>query len=163
MKAIVAMSENRAIGKNNKLPWPSIKEDFQWFKEFTLNKILVAGKNTYWGLPDLPKRKILVLTRTMDKKVGDNFWNPLIDLAVCHADFETILEIDVTSKGELIVAGGAKTYELFLPYITEFYVTHIKGEYEADTFMPPFEHLFTKQEVVKEFDGHRVIKYSVAE
>jgi len=25
---------------------------------------------------------------------------------------------------------------------------------------PPFEHLYNKQEVIKEFDGHKVIKYS---
>ena len=49
---------------------------------------------------------------------------------------------------------------MFLPYITEFYVTHIKGTYDADTYMIPFEHLYNKQEVVKEFDGHRVIKYT---
>jgi dihydrofolate reductase len=47
-----------------------------------------------------------------------------------------------------------------LPYITEFYVTHVNGNYDGDTFMPPFEDLFTHQEVVKEFDGHKVVKYS---
>lgn len=186
MKAIAAMTENRAIGKGNKLPWPSIKEDFKWFKGFTLNKILVVGKTTYWGLPDLPKRKLLVLTRGLglSYKTGENFWDPLRDLAIYYADFETILELDVAHKGELIVAGGAKTYELFMPYITEFYVTYVRGEYEADVFMPPFEHLFTKKEIVKafndkgtviypapyyteinpeslkDFDGHHVTKYS---
>jgi hypothetical protein len=63
-------------------------------------------------------------------------------------------------KGYLIVAGGAKTYVKLLPYITEFYVTHVNGNYDGDTFMPPFEDLFTQQEVVKEFDGHKVVKYS---
>jgi len=29
MKAIIAMAENRVIGKNGGLPWPSIKEDFK--------------------------------------------------------------------------------------------------------------------------------------
>lgn len=186
MKAIAAMAENRAIGKNNKLPWASVKEDFKWFKEFTLNKIIVVGKTTYWGLPSLPKRKILVLTRGigLSQKTGENFWDPLRDLAVYYADFETILELDESHKGELIVAGGLRTYELFMPYITEFYVTHVKGEYEADTFMSPFEHLFDKKEIIrafndkgtvlypgifateidseslKDFDGHHVIKYS---
>ena len=60
----------------------------------------------------------------------------------------------------LIVAGGAKTYVKLLPYIKEFYVTHVNGTYDGDTFMPPFEDLFTQQEVVKEFDGHKVVKYS---
>jgi dihydrofolate reductase len=61
---------------------------------------------------------------------------------------------------ETIVAGGAKTYELFLPYITEFFVTHVNGSYDGDTFMSAFEHLYNKQEVVKKFDGHKVVKYS---
>lgn len=36
----------------------------------------------------------------------------------------------------------------------------LNGLWVGDTFMPPFEHLYNKQEVVKEFDGHKVIKYS---
>jgi dihydrofolate reductase len=63
-------------------------------------------------------------------------------------------------KDYLIVAGGAKTYVKLLPYITEFYVTHINGNYDGDVFMSSFEHLFADQEVVKEFDGHKVIKYT---
>ena len=63
-------------------------------------------------------------------------------------------------KDYLIVAGGAKTYVKLLPYITEFYVTHVNGNYDGDTFMPEFEHLFAHQEVVKEFDGHKVIVYT---
>jgi len=47
-----------------------------------------------------------------------------------------------------------------LPYITEFYVTHVNGKYDGDTFMPPFEDLFTHKEVVKEFDLHKVIMYT---
>ncbi len=46
MKAIIAMAENRVIGKNGGLPWPSIKEDFRWFREFTTGKKLIVGKNT---------------------------------------------------------------------------------------------------------------------
>ena len=41
-----------------------------------------------------------------------------------------------------------------------FYVTHVNGSYDGDTYMPEFEHLFTIQEIVKEFDGHKVIKYT---
>jgi dihydrofolate reductase len=32
MKAIMAMSENRAVGKNGGLTWPTIKDDFKYFK-----------------------------------------------------------------------------------------------------------------------------------
>ena len=51
MKAIIAMAKNRVIGKNGKLPWPSIKTDLKHFKEFTTGKTLIVGKNTFDTLP----------------------------------------------------------------------------------------------------------------
>jgi dihydrofolate reductase len=158
MKAIVAMAENRGIGKDRKLPWPSIKDDFKFFKELTTGKILVAGRKTFDVLPPLKNRNLIILSNNY--KHYDDGYSPIHNFAFCYRPFELITEYDVCHKGELIVIGGAKTYELFLPYITEFYVTHVKGIFEADTFMPAFEHLFSNQEVIKEFDGHRVIKYS---
>lgn len=157
MKAIVAMSENRGIGKDDKLPWKGIKQDFQFFKEFTTNKILVVGNNTFSTLPPLKNRNVIVLSNNY--MCYEDVYLPMYNYAVCYKPFEPILEYDIHHKGELIVIGGAKTYSLFFPHITEFYVTHVKGVYKADAFMPPFEHLFTKQEIIKEFDGHRVIKY----
>ena len=61
---------------------------------------------------------------------------------------------------DVIVAGGKKTYELFMPHITEFYVTLIDKEYEGDTFMSDFESKFTKREVIREFEFGKIIKYS---
>lgn len=157
MKAIAAMSENRAIGRNNKLPWLPIKEDFKWFKEFTTGKILVVGRVTFDKMPPLKNRNIIVLTSNPNSSSG---YDPNCNFGYCFRDYNGVIEVSQFSNDQLIIIGGTKTYEKFMPYITEFYVTHVKGEYEADTFMPPFEHLFSNQKVVKEFDGHRVIKYS---
>jgi len=63
MKAIIAMAENRVIGKNGGLPWPSIKEDFKHFKEFTMGNTLIVGKNTFDTLPLLKNRECLVLVK----------------------------------------------------------------------------------------------------
>lgn len=155
MKAIAAMAENRAIGKNETLPWEPIKEDFKWFKEFTTGKILVVGHKTFVSLKALKNRNLIVLTRFEYPDTYDVIHN----MAFCYRDLQNIVNLDSTHKGELIVIGGAKTYELFFPYITEFYVTHVKGTYEADTFMPKFEHLFSKQETIKEIDKATIVKY----
>jgi dihydrofolate reductase len=177
MKAIAAMAENRAIGKDGGLPWASIKNDFKWFKEFTMGQNLVAGNSTFLTLPPLKDRNIYFLSRPkaasfQDVPVGDygfykNAQGAIGKRLLYVSDvIYGIRNVDVFGKETLwklenpIIIGGAKTYELFFPHITDFYVTHVKGEYEADTFMPPFEHLFSKQEVVKEFDGHKVIRYS---
>ena len=163
MKAILAMAQNRVIGKNGGLPWPSIKEDFKWFKEFTMGGTLIVGKNTFDTLPLLKNRECLVLTRPvedLDAYITNQYLvnnNSMTGQRITMTDLESYSEF---RKDYLIVAGGAKTYIKLLPYIKEFYVTHVTGNYDGDTFMPPFEDLFTHKEVVKEFDGHKVIMYT---
>ena len=162
MKAILAMAQNRVIGKNGGLPWPSIKEDFKWFKEFTMGGTLIVGKNTFDTLPLLKNRECLVIVKE-DKIMAANpnqylvNNNSMTGQLITMTDFESYSEF---RKDYLIVAGGAKTYIKLLPYITEFYVTHVNGNYDGDTFMPEFEHTFSNKEVVKEFDGHKVIMYT---
>jgi len=163
MKAIVAMAKNRVIGKNGGLPWPSIKTDLKHFKEFTTGKTLIVGKNTFDTLPLLKNRECLVLTKpveAIDAYITNQYLvnnNAMTGQMITMEDVESYSQF---RKDYLIVAGGAKTYVKLLPYITEFYVTHVNGTYDGDVFMPPFEDLFTNQELVKEFDGHKVVKYS---
>jgi dihydrofolate reductase len=155
MKAILAMAKNRCIGIEGKIPW-HIPNDFRWFKEFTTGKKLIVGKNTFDTLPMLKNREILVLTRRVEElsEIPNQY-------LINNNDLTGKIISDVSDLDpDIIVAGGAKTYVRLLPYITEFYVTHVNGSYDGDTFMPPFEDLFTNKEVVKEFDGHKVIKYS---
>ena len=163
MKAIIAMAKNRVIGKNGGLPWPSIKEDFKHFKEFTTGKTLIVGKNTFDTLPLLKNRECLVLTKpveAIDAYITNQYLvnnNAMTGQMITMEDVESYSQF---RKDYLIVAGGAKTYVKLLPYITEFYVTHVNGTYDGDVFMPPFEDLFTNQEVVKEFDRHKVVVYT---
>ena len=162
MKAIIAMAENRVIGKNGGLPWPSIKEDFKHFKEFTMGNTLIVGKNTFDTLPLLKNRECLVLVKE-DKIMDANPNQYLVNNNSMTGQLITMTDLESYSQFKrdyLIVAGGAKTYIKLLPYITEFYVTHVNGTYDGDTFMPEFEHLFAHQEVVKQFDLHKVIKYT---
>ncbi len=156
------MAQNRVIGKNGGLPWPSIKEDFKHFKEFTMGNTLIVGKNTFDTLPLLKNRECLVLVKE-DKIMDANPNQYLVNNNSMTGQLITMADLESYSQFKrdyLIVAGGAKTYVRLLPYITEFYVTHVNGSYDGDTFMPPFEDLFTNKEVVKEFDLHKVIKYT---
>jgi dihydrofolate reductase len=162
MKAILAMAKNRVIGNNGKLPW-HVPNDFKWFKEFTMGKKLIVGKNTFDTLPLLKNRECIVLTRPVegiDAYITNQYLvnnNAMTGQMITMEDVESYSEF---RKDCLIVAGGAKTYVKLLPYIKEFYVTYINGTYEGDVFMSSFEDLFTHQEVVKEFDGHKVIVYT---
>ena len=160
MKAIAAMSKNRVVGKNKGLPWPSIKEDFKWFKEFTMGKTLILGKNTFDTLPKLKDRECMVIVKPQPSlEIIKN--QHLVNQNGMTGKLVTFNEVlSYINHDNFIIAGGAKTYELFLPHITEFYVTHINADYDGDTYMPAFEHLYNRFELIKEFDGHKVIKYS---
>ena len=66
MKAIAAMSRNRVIGRNGKIPW-HIPEDFRRVKRLTMSKPLVMGRKTFESLPGiLPGRRHIVITRDAD-------------------------------------------------------------------------------------------------
>lgn len=43
---IVAMGQNRVIGKNNQLPW-YLPADLQYFKKVTLGHPIVMGRKTF--------------------------------------------------------------------------------------------------------------------
>ena len=60
---IVAMSRNRVIGRNNKLPW-YLPGDLRYFKQATMGKPIIMGRKTWdsIGRP-LPGRMNVVISR----------------------------------------------------------------------------------------------------
>lgn len=161
MKAIMAMSKNRCIGKDGKLPFHS-KDDFKWFKEFTMGKTLVVGRKTFDELPKLKGRECFIITNNSPMStVGFHTVKSNINGMVGKHVLGKYIDgfINLNNYKELIIAGGKSIYQLFMPHITEFYVTVLDIEVKGDTYMEPFEHLFSKNEVVREFEGGKVIKY----
>lgn len=131
LKAIVAMSENRAIGKNNKLPWGRIAGDLPRFKRLTEGNVIVMGRKTFESIGGvaLPHRTNLVLTRNNDRHCTNTF-----------TSVESLLQtLQALKLHKVFVIGGAEIYKLLLPYCDELYLTLVKGQYEGDTFMPEFE------------------------
>lgn len=151
MKAIMAMAKNRAIGKDGKMPW-HLPEDFKWFREITLGKTIVIGRKTYEKLPILKNREIYVLSNTLPVSAG-----ALVGEGAIYHHINSNFFYNIPS--DAIIAGGKSIYELFMPQITEFYVTHIDKAYDGDSFMSPFEHLFKYSGVMRGFTGAKVIKY----
>ena len=128
--AIAAMAENRAIGIDGRLPWRS-RGDLQHFKLFTQGKTILVGRKTYESLPPLPGRRVIVMSRSR------------------IAGAETVSSLDEVA-GDVVVAGGAEIYRLALPSCASLTLTVIHQSPEADTFMPPFEHLFSdRQEICR--------------
>jgi dihydrofolate reductase len=125
---IVALSRNRGIGKEGKLPW-HISEDLRRFKKLTMGHTVLMGRTTWLSIgKPLPGRRNVVLTTGSLSGVETY---PSIDLAL-----EAL-------KGEerVFVIGGGRVYAQTLDRADELYLTVVDREVDADTFFPPYGHL----------------------
>jgi dihydrofolate reductase len=52
--SILAATNLGGIGNRGTLPWPKQPNDMAWFREWTLNNIVVMGRRT-WDDPKMPK------------------------------------------------------------------------------------------------------------
>jgi dihydrofolate reductase len=148
-KAIVAMADkNRAIGLNGGLPW-RIPEDLAFFKQTTSGHTVVMGRRTMEEIKKpLPRRHNVVLTSQPNL--------PAPGFTVIH----DLSELDgLPDKGELFIIGGAQLFAETLPLCSELFLTHVKGDYPGDTFLPPFEQLFAPVETLRESDEIKVVRY----
>lgn len=127
--AIVAYSQNRAIGKNNQLLW-RLPNDLKHFKALTLNKPLVLGRKTYESIGrPLPHRRNIILTR-------DQHFHPAGCEVVHSVD---ALEKLVADEPEVMIGGGAEIYRLLMPFTTRLYITEVQAVLEGDVYFPEID------------------------
>ncbi len=132
---IVAMSQNRVIGKDNAIPW-RISADMKHFKKTTMGKVIVMGRKTFESLgKPLPGRFNIVLSR--DESYGPDGVEVFRDFAdVVASDFSAHPEV---KDDEVMVIGGAEIYRLALPCATRIYLTEVHGTVEGDTYFPDWD------------------------
>ena len=146
---IAAIGKNRELGRGNDLIW-HIKEDLKNFKNLTMGKYIVMGKNTYESLPKhLEGRKYIVLSSSLSEIKSGLLFN----------DFNKLLEFIKDVDEEVMIIGGASIYKLFLPFADKLYLTEIDSEEKADVYFPDFNKEDYGYNVVStnEVDG---LKYS---
>lgn len=146
---IAAIGKNRELGRGNDLIW-HIKEDLKNFKNLTMGKYIVMGKNTYESLPKhLEGRKYIVLSSSLSE----------IENGLLFNDFNKLLEFIKDVDEEVMIIGGASIYKLFLPFANKLYLTEIDSEEKADVYFPDFNKEDYECNVVStnEVDG---LKYS---
>jgi dihydrofolate reductase len=130
LRAIAAMSLNRVIGKDGKIPW-HIPEDFKWFKRTTSGQAVLMGRKTYESLGrPLPNRRNLVVTRGPDLGEGIEIIRDLT--AFRPEDYPC----------DVWVIGGAEIYRQMLGRCELLYLSLVPRLVEGDTFFPEFEDQF---------------------
>lgn len=153
LKAIVAMSSNRVIGRDGDLPW-RLPEDLKWFKRLTLGHPIVMGRKTMDSLRGrpLPGRRNLVLSRSLGPD----------DLP---AGFERLEAADPESLRALgdpvFLIGGAEIFRQWLPECDEVLLSYVFEPHEGDTHLPAFEDGFDLVEVLDrqpEFELRRYVR-----
>ena len=132
---IVAMAENGVIGKEGDLPW-RLPEDLKWFKETTMGKPIVMGRNTWESLPrkPLPGRTNIVLTSQVDYAAeGALVVNDYASAMRCA--MEAARETEAT---EVMIIGGAQLYKLALAFADRMYLTEVHADIDGDVTFPEF-------------------------
>lgn len=137
VSSIAAMARNRVIGVNNALPW-HIPEDLKFFRQKTLNKIIIMGRKTFESVGSKPmsKRLNLIVTRQKGFKVeGALVFNS------CEEALEFAKnEIQKTEQwgDEIFICGGEEIYRQMMPYTDRLYLTVIEKDYDGHAKFPVF-------------------------
>lgn len=127
MKAIVAVDKNWGIGKKNDLLF-SLPADMAYFREKTLNKVVIMGSNTLKSFPGgkpLKNRTNIVLFPGGEKRD---------DCTIVDSMEELKLELKKYNAEDVFVIGGAMFYKTMLPYCSEVLVTKVDADGGAEVF-----------------------------
>ncbi len=122
---IVAMSQNRVIGKDGGMPW-HLPADLQRFKRITMGQSLLMGRKTFESIGrPLPGRETIILSRDPDFRVSG-----------CQVVCDLQAGVAAAQTDELFICGGEQLYREALPLVQRIYLTELLREVKGDTFFP---------------------------
>lgn len=148
---IVAMDENRGIGKDNRIPW-HLPTDLKRFKRLTMGHHIIMGRKTYQSIGKLlPGRKTILLTRNPNVQVQD--------CIVAHSIEEALSIAANSGEVEVFIIGGGEIYRQSIPFVDRIYLTLVHASFEVDTYFPvlnpdQWEELESVYYPAKEPDSH---------
>lgn len=156
ISVIVAIADDRAIGKDNQLLW-KLPNDMKLFRELTTGHTVIMGRKTFESLPNgaLPNRKNIVITS--DKTLT------YPNTTVVHSIEEAIAQ--GTEGEELFFIGGATIYEAVLPVADRLYLTRVHHSFpDADTYFPEVDLACWQRKEVREYtaDDRHLYAYTFA-
>src|SRR5665647_1651940 len=121
---IVAMSDERVIGRDGKLPW-SIPADLARFRSITMGHTVVMGRRTFEGIGHpLPGRRTIVLSRSAGEIEG------------CQVARSLGEALQAADDDEIFICGGADLYREALPQSQRIYLTIVHGSFPGEVRFP---------------------------
>ena len=126
---IVAVAQNRVIGRDGKLPW-RIPDDLRRFRTLTTGHTVVMGRRTWESLPRaLPDRQNIVVTRDPAYRAPGAIVARTLDDALARAE----------RPPPVFCIGGGELYRSALPFSQLAYVTEIAHPFEGDATFPALD------------------------
>jgi dihydrofolate reductase len=130
IKAIVCVDRNWSIGKDNDLLF-KLPNDMRAFRVATLNKIVVAGRNTVESFPGnrpLPNRSTICLCSKENNR----------DDCYCVNDVNELKKLikELSKTQDVYIIGGGRLYHELLDCYTECIVTKVQAEADGTAFFP---------------------------
>jgi dihydrofolate reductase len=142
---IVAMDLEKGIGKNNDLMW-HLPADMLFFKQTTLNQIVVMGRKNFESIPErfrpLPNRENAILTRNL------GFQAP--NCTVFHSMEACLKAYQNESERTVFIIGGGQIYQEALEknWVDEMFITFVDHTFGADTFFPSVDFSLWNEELI---------------
>jgi len=131
--SVAALADNRVIGDNGELPWPSIPADKRQYRERIANDPVILGRVTFDSMrDDLPGSVQIVLSRS--RQAFD------IETASHATSVDEAVDIAESMDAErAYVIGGGAIYHLFQPHIDRMVLSRVHGEYDGDSYYPEWD------------------------
>ena len=128
---IVAVSENKVIGKDNDLAW-HLPDDMKFFKDTTKGHYVIMGRKNYESIPHkfrpLPKRTNVIVTRQNNYKAEG--------CLVVNSIEEALKLAHEAEDNEPFVIGGGQIYKHAIEHnlVDRVYLTRVHTEIDGDTY-----------------------------
>ncbi|MEQ8666444.1 MAG: dihydrofolate reductase [Rhodospirillales bacterium] len=126
---VVAMSDNRVIGRDGGLPW-HLPSDLKFFRQVTMGHPVIMGRKTFESIGrPLPGRENIVVTR--DPGYAR-------DGIVVSPGLEDALALAAGAPGgeRIMVIGGGQIYAAAMARATHIILTEVHMTVDGDTTFP---------------------------
>jgi dihydrofolate reductase len=134
IKALVAVDNNWAIGKDNDLLF-RLPNDMRAFKVATTGKIVVCGRKTLESFPGgkpLKNRSTICLCSKENNR----------DDCYCINDIDKLILLikELAKTQDIFIIGGAQIYKKLLHVCDAVIVTKVKANGNGTVFFPDLDH-----------------------
>ena len=136
---VVAMAENRVIGRDGGLPW-RLPADLARFRALTMGKPIIMGRRTHESIGRvLDGRHNIVLSNQRGFQTPDFHVRELTMVHSLKEAFKKAREVASNNVKEIAIIGGASVYEQALPVADRIQLTVVHASIEGDVRFPELE------------------------